>query len=215
MLFTYACVNSTTLSAELISDIRFTISEGEQALAHEPTRYVRHLSFGDHAFLLYDTEDVKREITFSFLEAGLSKGEAVVYLVSEHKLYSETREIQKYGINFDRKEAFTIMSADEWYLKKGKAQAKTIISNWKTLCKEKLKAGFTGLRAASEMEVFFNYAKTKELLRYETSLGRQLAPNLCGLCLYDINRLDENQLIRVIRCHGHLISKDIVGKTKV
>lgn len=106
------------------------------------------------------------------------------------------------------------MSADEWYLRKGKAQAETIIANWLTLLKEKQRAGFKGLRAAGEMEAFFDYAKIKELFRYEASLGRQLTSSMCVLCFYDMNRLDENQLIRLIKCHGHLIFKDIVGKTK-
>jgi len=59
------------------------------------------------------------------------------------------------------------------------------------------------------MEVFLNYAKSKELLRYEAALGRQLPPNLCGLCLYDTRRLDEEQLIQLNNSHGHSIFKDI------
>ena len=207
----YRLTDRGQLAGELILDIRFTIDRGGRDLAHEPTRYVRRLRFGDHAVLYYDTEDVKREITFPFLEAGLPKGEAVVYVVSEHKLDSESREIQRYGISADHfsTEAFTIMSADEWYLKKGKAQAKKIIANWQTLIKEKQKAGFTGVRGAGEMEVFFDNAKVKELLRCEAALGRQLAFDLCALCLYDTHRVDENQFVRLKKSHGHLISQDI------
>jgi len=207
----YRLTDRGQLAGELIWDIRFITDRGGRDLAHEPTRYVRHLRFGDHAVLYYDTEDIKREITFPFLEAGLPKGEAVVYLVPEHKLDSESREIQRYGISADyfRTEAFTIMSADEWYLKKGKAQAKTIIDNLQKLREEKQKAGFTGLRGAGEMEVFFENAKIKELLRYEAALGRQLASNVCGLCLYDVNRLEEKQVIQLNKYHGHAIFKDI------
>jgi DNA-binding transcriptional ArsR family regulator len=81
----YRLTDRGKLAAELISNVHFTISRGEQVLAHEPIRYVRRLSFGDHALLLYDTGDVKRKITLAFLKAGLPRGEAVVYLVSEHK----------------------------------------------------------------------------------------------------------------------------------
>jgi hypothetical protein len=109
--------------------MRFMIS---RSLADEPAEYGEHLDFGDHAFLMYDTEDDMRRIAYSFMRAGLSKGDAVMYLVSEHKLDSESREIQKsLGIDDLSNKAFTIMSADEWYLRKGKAQAKTIIANWK------------------------------------------------------------------------------------
>jgi len=207
----YRLTDRGQLAGELIWDIRFIIERGGRDLANEPTRYVRRLRFGDHAVLYYDTEDIKREICFSYLEAGLPKGEAVVYLVAEHKLDSEAREIQRYGISADcfRTGAFTIMSAEEWYLRKGKAQAETIIANWQTLIKEKQKAEFTGLRAAGEAKVFFDNGKVKELLSYEVALGRQLSLNVCGLCLYDIHRLDEGQFIQVRKCHGHEIFKDI------
>jgi hypothetical protein len=213
----YRLTDRGQLASELVWDIRFIIERDGRDLAHEPTRYVRHLKFGDHAILYYDAADVKREITFSFLEAGLPKGEAVVYLISEHKLDSEAREIQRCGISADyfQTEAFTIISADEWYLKKGKAQAKTIIDNLQKLLEEKQKAGFAGLRAAGEMDVFFDNAKIKELLRYEAALGRQLASNVCALCLYDTQRLDEKQIVQLRKCHGHEIFKDIALKTTI
>jgi len=127
----YRLTDRGQLAGELIWDIHFMIERGGRDLAYEPTRYVRRMRFGDHAILYYDTEGVKREISFSFLEAGLPKGEAVFYLVSENKLDSEAREIQRYGIRAEyfRTGAFTIMSADEWYLEKGQAQAETIIAN--------------------------------------------------------------------------------------
>jgi len=101
------------LAGELIWKIRSTAAKDAPSLMHEPARYARSLKLGDHAVLFYDTEDIKREISFPFLREGLLKGEAAVYLVSENKLDSEKREIQRYGINVDnqRKEAFTIMSA--------------------------------------------------------------------------------------------------------
>ncbi|MFQ6094628.1 MAG: MEDS domain-containing protein [Candidatus Bathyarchaeia archaeon] len=203
------------LAAESIWDTRFSIARQGLGLEHEPGRYVRRLRLGDHAVLFYDTEEIKREVSFRFLLAGLLKGEAVIYLVSEHKLDSETLEIRRYGINLDhfREEAFAIASANEWYLRKGKAQSKTIIANLQALVKEKQKAGFAGLHIAGETEVFFDYAKSEELLRYEATLGRQLSPKVCALCLYDAHRLHEEQFIQLNKSHGHLIFKGIAVKT--
>ena len=112
----YRLTDRGKLTNELIRNIRFTTSKGKQDA--KIIRYVRSLKLKDHAVLFHHTEGFKHKILFPFLEVGLSKDEAVVYLVSEHKLDSENREIQRYGIDFDRKGAFTIMSADEWYLKK-------------------------------------------------------------------------------------------------
>jgi DNA-binding transcriptional ArsR family regulator len=211
----YILTSRGILASELIWNIRFTMTTDTVDLNHNPTTYVRHLSPGDHAILFYDTEEIKRKITYSYLKAGLLKGDATVYIVSEHKLDFESQEIQKYGIDSDnlREEALTILSADEWYIKKGKAQAKMILDNWLTLLKEKQKMGFTELRVASEMEVFFNYAKNKELLVYEAALGKQLAPALCSLCLYNTHKLDEQEFIRLNHSHGHSIFKGIAFKT--
>lgn len=208
----YRLTDRGRLLAACIRDFRFIISTGKRL-----ERYVQGLGFGDHAVTFYDTEDFKRKISLPFLKAGLQRGEAVVYVVSEHRLNSAAREILNYGISGDyiRNGAFTIMSAYEWYLEKGKAQAKTIIANTLRLLKEKQKAGFTGLRAAGETDVFFHDAKVEELLTYEAALGRHLAPNTCALCLYDTNRLDKEEYIRVCNCHGHIISKGIVGKMMV
>jgi len=211
----YFLTDRGQLASELIWDARFIIARSGQDLALEPRRYARRLRLGDHAILFYDTEDDMHDVSFQFLEAGLLKGEAVVYVVPENRLDSEGREIQRYGISVDRfrKEAFTIMPAEEWYLEKGKAQAEAIIANWLSLSEEKRRGRFAGLRVAGEMKVFFDYAKGEELLKYEASLGRQLLPNLCGLCLYDTHGLDEEQFIQLNKSHGHSIFKGIALKT--
>lgn len=211
----YRLTRRGQLAAELIWHMQFTMAKTKPDLTHEPTRYVRHLRLGDHAAFFYDTEDIKRAITFPFLKAGLQRGEAVAYVISENKMDSEKREIQRYGISVDNlgKRAFMIISADEWYIKKGKSQAKTIIDNWLTLVKEKQKAGFRGLRVAADMEVFFHYAKRQELLRYEATLGKQLAPTVGALCLYDTHRLEEKEFIHLNHSHGHSIFKGVAFKT--
>lgn len=199
---------------ELIWDAQF-LTARRLDLANEPSRYIRHLRFGEHSILFHDTEDIKRGITYPFLLAGLLKGEAVVYVVSEHKLDSENINVRGYGIRVEDfgKEAFTTLSAEEWYMKKGKAQAGTIIANWQNLIKQKQKDGFKGLYLAGEMNVFFDYANSNELLRYEEMLNSQFPSNMCALCLYDTNKLDYEKFIQLNKSHEHLIFKGIALKT--
>jgi hypothetical protein len=206
----YRLTNRGELLAEAIRDFRFLTSRGE-----ETSRYAEHLKIGDHAVAFYGDDNSKCKIQFPFLKAGLSRGEAAVYIASEDKLDSEILEIQKCGIDLDSlpKEAFTIMSAYEWYIRKGRAKAKTIITNWQTLIQEKKKAGFAGVHVAGEATVFISNGKSEELLRYEESLDRQLALDLCALCFYDKNILEERQIARVFNSHGHIISEWLVGKT--
>jgi hypothetical protein len=206
----YRLTDRGELLAEAIRDFRFLTSKGKEA-----SRYAEHLKIGDHAVALYSDDVFKRKIAFPFLKAGLSRGEAAVYFVSEDKLDSEIREIRKYGIDLDRlpNKAFTIMSASEWYLRKGEAKTKTILTNWQMLIQEKKKAGFTGVHTAGEVADFINTGLSEELLRFDELLGRQLVFDVCGLCLYDRNILEEGHFLRVFKCHGHIISKNLLGKT--
>lgn len=198
--------------ARLIHDFRSAASMNQ-----EYEKYAENLGFGDHAFALYGSEDFRRKVSLPFIRAGLTKGEAVMYLVTENRLDSEVREVQRCGIGSDRlkKGALTIMSSYEWYIASGKAHAETLVANLMKLIKEKEKAGFTGLRGVGEMEVFFDYGKSQELMRYEELLGRQYAGNVSGLCLYSEGKLGKGQSVRVYRSHGHIIQKGIMGKTVV
>jgi hypothetical protein len=206
----YCLTDRGELLAEMILDFRYLTSRGKEA-----SRYAEHLTIGDHAVALCEDEDFKREISFPFLKAGVSSGEAAVYIVSEDKMDSEIREIQKYGIDLDSlpKEAFTIMSASEWYLRKGRAYVKTILTNWQTFIQEKKKAGFTGVHIAGETTDIINAGLSEEFLKFDEFLGRQLVFDVCGLCLYDETVLEERYLARVFHCHGHVISKCLLGKT--
>jgi len=212
----YRLTDRGQLAAELIWDTRLLISRDPRKIQLEPRRYVRHLRLGDHAVLFYDTEDIKRDISYPFLQTGLLKGEAVVYIVSEHKLDAEEQEIKWHGINFDqlREKAFTIISAEEWYIRKGRVHAETLIANAQTLINEKQTAGFTGIRFAAEIGALIENATSKELLRYEALLNRQFPLNVCVLCSYDTNRLDEETFIQLNQSHGHSIFKGIALKTR-
>lgn len=199
-----------SLLAACIENFRFITSSSEKL-----TTYVRNLRFGDHAAAFYRTEDFKRSICTPYLKEGLSRGEAAIYVVSEHRVDSEMREIQRRITDFSSlpKGTFEIMQAYEWYVEKGKTEAETIVANWKKLIKEKRKVGFKGIRTAGETQVFFDYAKTEQLFEYERALGKHISLDLCGLCLYDTKRFDEEQFLKVYNCHGHTVSKDILGKT--
>jgi hypothetical protein len=207
----YRLTDEGKLLSAVIRDFRFLTSG-----ANEASRYAENLRIGDHAVALYDNDDFERQISFPFLKAGLSRGEAAVYFVSENRLDSEIREVQKYGIDLDSlpNEAFTITSGIEWYLgKEGAKTKRAIFTNWQTLIQEKKKAGFVGVHVAGEATDFMNAGLSEMLLEFDELLGRQLVFDVCGLCLYDKNTLDERYLIRIFKCHGHIISKDLIGKT--
>lgn len=198
------------LLSDLIREFCSQVSKGNQLL-----RYTEQLVLRDHAFALFNSESFKRDITFPFLKAGLSRGYAAVYVVGEEKLDSEVLALKKSGVDLDSlpKGAFTLMPSFEWYVQKGKAEAKTITENWQMLIEEKKEAGFAGLQVAGEMAVFVDNGKVNELLRYEDSLGRQFGLDMCAICLYDRKSFEEIGMPQVIKSHGHMISEDFLGRT--
>ena len=192
-----------------IRDFRFIIS-----VSRKSAKYAEGLKRGDHAIGLCHTEEYKHEIAFPFLKAGLLKGEAVAYIAPEHKQSSIAKEILNYGINGDylSNGTFTIMSAYDWYLEKGKSQGKTIISNWNELIKEKRKAGFAGLRVVGNMDTFFEYGKVEELLRYEEMLGRRFETDFSAICLYSSDKLSSEQFSCITSAHSYILSNFLVGE---
>ena len=210
----YRLSDAGWMALGLIKDVQFVVERMKQNKLGAKINYVRNLVLGDHSLLLYDTEMFKREISFSFLKEGLSKHQAAFYIVSENKLDSENRQAEKYGISFDQihRGAFTVLSSEELYLRKGKAQAKIIIANWLALLKEKQTAGFEGLYVAAELNSFFENAKSKELLKYERVLAQQFPPNVCAICLYSTHTLDEKQLVQLTKSHDHLITRQFAWK---
>jgi DNA-binding transcriptional ArsR family regulator len=210
----YQLTDAGQMAISLIEDFQFLAGRTKQMKLGAPINYVQNLVLGDHSLLLYDTEMFKREISFSFLKEGLLKRQAAFYVVSENKLDSENRQAEKHGISFDQihSGAFTILPSEEFYLRKGKAQAKTIIANWLKLAKEKQTAGFKGLYVAAELEPFFENAKGKELLTYERVLAQQYPSTVCAICLYSTQTLEEKELVQLTKSHGHLITRQFAWK---
>lgn len=178
------------------------------------TGYVQGLKRGDHALALYRDHSFKRQLAAPFFQSGLSKGYAGAYFASERKLDSDVKAIREYGVDFDSlpKEAFTVMSSDDWYLKKGKADPEIMRSNIVRLTQEKKDAGFAGLAVSGEPGFLVESGFGEECLKYEESGGRQLSTDRYALCLYNVNALKENIRERIFKSHGHVIAKDLVGK---
>jgi hypothetical protein len=196
----------------IIRELSIRVQKGNQTL-----RYAEQLVLRDHALALFNSESFKHDIVFPFFKAGLSRGYAAVYVVGEEKLDSEGLALKKCGIDLDSLPTgvFTVISSFEYYIQKGKAEGKTIIENLQMLLEEKKKAGFIGIWGATEMAVFLDNGKEKELLQYEESLGRQFGLDVGGICLYDSKRFEEMGISQIYKSHGHMISEEMCGKTIV
>lgn len=197
------------LLVSVMADFRNRIAVEDSRL-----RYIEQLTLSDHAFAVYTDEDFKRSIVFPFLKIGLARNSAAVYFVSEEKLDSEMLALERHGVLLDGLPtgALTVTSNFEWYLQRGRAEAKTLLTNWTRLLEAKKQARFAGIYAAGEMAIFVDNGLSRELMEYEEALGRQLPVDVCGFCLYSKRLFDEVDAARVFQSHGHVISEELVGK---
>jgi hypothetical protein len=199
------------LLAKIMDDFRGRISSVPNYVG-----YAQGLKGGDHACTLYKDNFFRRHVTFPFIESGLMRGYAGAYFTSEQILDSDVKAIREYGVDFDSlpKEAFTVMSSEDWYLKKGKADPETMKSNLSRLVQEKKDAGFVGLVIAGESGVLIENGFTEECIKYEEIAGRQFSSDLYAICLYNQKKLSGVSSNRLFKCHGHVIIRDLVGKTR-
>jgi DNA-binding transcriptional ArsR family regulator len=154
------------LLARIMRDYRSQLSK-----VPDYKSYVQGLKLGDHAIALYRDHSFKRQVVSSFFQSGLSRGYAGAYFASERKLDSDVKAIGEYGLDFDSlsKKAFTVMSSQEWYLNKGKADPETMMSNIERLTQEKKDAGFAGLVVSGEPGFLIESGFGEECIKWATS----------------------------------------------
>jgi len=157
---------------------------------NEVLDFVVHMKARDHVILFYSDPNHKHPVLFTFLKAGLDKGEAAAYVASQETPDQIRESIRSFGINVDeleKSEALHVMHYEDAYFKDGAFDAPKVMELWKSLFDEVTAKGFKGLRVTGEMTCFFEKKKVKELVEYERSLHRVFELPMIGICTYDIN----------------------------
>lgn len=208
----YRLTDSGKKAGSLVLDARLlSVGNGPTANAAE---YVKDLDIGTHAVMFSTNDDYGLDISCSFLISGLTNGYSAFYLAQDYKLNSITEEIRN-RLNLEPSPlgALNILSAEEWYMQKGKFNAEKITNNWVRLSQKQQKAGYKGIYVCGETEVFFDYSKTEELLMYEGGLGKSLGSSMSAICIYDNPRFYENIFETLTKYHSHIIYKNKAIKT--
>jgi hypothetical protein len=203
---TYRLTQSGRVVRDWLAQAPSPNAAGELEPAPVYVTYASQLELGEHAFALYEGGDSRRGIAFPFLARGLTRSMGSLYVVSEKEMDSEREEMRRRYIGmeeFEERGALTIMSGEEWYLRRGKASSPVIIDNWSKLIQEKMSQGYKGIQLAADTNVFFENSKASELLAYEEEIGRNFPKSMCAICMYDHHRVDSEQVTSLIGSHGH------------
>ena len=168
------------------------------------------ISPGKHFYQFYKHTDGFLSVMLPYFEAGLEKGEACLWLVS-----------QKHNINFDQivteiferhhplPEQFQIFSAEDWYLDgTGSFSEEKSLRNAERFLTDIFAKGFKCLRAAGDAGAIPR--KDWPLVRtYEEKAGAIIKSNpVIALCAYPILECTPSQTKQVLE----LLDDVLVGK---
>ena len=174
--------------------------------------FVGQMKATDHAILFYSAPADKHNVLFTFLKAGLDKGEAAAYIVDQETTDQIREGMRRFGINVNELEksgALQVIHSRNWYFKDGAFDKLKVMELWKNLSDNVTAKGFKGLRVTGETTGFFEQNKVKELVEYEQSLHRKVELPMGVLCAYDANvvaKESNGQLyLDLIKAHSSVI----------
>jgi hypothetical protein len=179
----------------------------------EIIEYVKKMSLKEHGILLYTDARDKEEVLFTYLKAGLQRGEAAAYIACQESPEQIRQDMQEFGIDvkqYEEEGALRIIDYRDWYIVNGKFDISKALDLWRKITHESELKGFKGLRVTGETACFFQNNMVNELLDYEHALHSPLDIPMTAICAYDSKRLTTreewlNVLIELLNTHSTAI----------
>ncbi|MFW9956198.1 MAG: MEDS domain-containing protein [Candidatus Thorarchaeota archaeon] len=176
-------------------------------------RSLRHLRPRDHVVLFYDSQELKRQVLFSYIKNGLERGDGAVYVCSEETVNEIIDGMKRYGIDVEshlRSKGLVVVDYADFYIKKGQFSIDDVMEGWESYYNEAQKNGFKGLRVTGEMSCFIKHNLTEELLDYEKALHTVLDIPIMAICAYSSEALQDvdnpvNVYSELIKAHGKVL----------
>jgi hypothetical protein len=148
----------------------------------------------DHDMLLYADHKHKQLVLFTFLKAGLDKGEAAIYVAGDESPQEIKKAMKDSGLDveeYTRANALNIVDYRNWYIIDGEFDIERTMALWMNSLNEAITKGFKGLRVVGEMACFLKHEMIEELIEYEKALHSVLEIPLTAICAYHVNIIDK------------------------
>lgn len=166
----------------------------------------------EHVVLLYTNPKDKRDCLLTYLKAGLDRGQAVAYVISQENPEDIKQAMRAFDIDVDlweQRGALRVIDYRDWYMIDGDFDPSKTMELWRTLLETSQVNGFKGLRVAGEMACFFERDMVDKLIDYEHTLHRVLDVPMTAICAYDVQYFTQkewfNVLIELINTHSTAI----------
>jgi PAS domain S-box-containing protein len=167
-----------------------------------------------HLCSFYSTEEEKLASLLSFFKPGLERGEKCLYLAEEESRIAPLLAVLKseypvLGANVEnegnvanRSGALAGMTVRQAYFAGPEFQPNAVLDFWTTQKAQSEREGFTGLRAAVDMDWLLYDAGGEHWIGYENVLANALSQTGCrALCQYDQRAGSPAILLSALRNH--------------
>ena len=163
---------------------------------------------GDHVCTLFASPQEQLQAAVEYIR-GLSRGERCLYVCGEHHVDEFREALNEAGIAVaaeERRGALVLLTKDDGHLKGGSFDPDRMIAMLEDAVKDTLEAGFTGLRAAGDMNWLLDQAPGSErLAEYEARLNRFYESNRAlGLCLYNLGTMPPSAIDDCLATHQYV-----------
>ncbi len=173
--------------------------------------FARGLQATDHVIFFHNDLKDCRQLLFTFLKAGMDKGEAAIYVTEQEMPKQNQKATDEFSVNVKRYEmvsALKVINYDEWYLTNGKVDITNIMNLWRKAVNEAKERGFKGVRVCSEMSWAFRRNLLNDIVEYEKACDKKLEIPITTTCAYDLNMLNslgEKPFLDLLKAHSHII----------
>ena len=164
---------------------------------------------GRHFYQFYKGLDDYMEVMVLYFKAGLEKGQACLWIVSEKKDLNKVSSMAKTLIpdaeKYLNSGQFQIRSGEEWYLKDGHFDEDQAVQNVTQYVQEMTEKGYGIVRGSGDA-ASIPRSDWQLVQHYEKNMGPWIKDNpIIGLCAYPILDCSLTETKSVLECHDDVL----------
>jgi len=181
-------------------------------ISEQVVRGLKKAPKSSHMVLFYNSQKEKHQVIFPFVEHGLEKGQAIIYLSDEESPRQVIKEMSAFDVDVHKHEksgALKILNGEEWYVEKGTINKELVVKKWMKASADATRNGFCGLIVSGEPTYFLRHNILDPWMEYERSLPRTFDFPLTAVCRYrtrDLASHNMSCLLELVRIHSHTIT---------
>ena len=162
---------------------------------------------GSHIIFLYKEESELRDVLFNYAYEGVKNNDLCIIIVSDPHIVDDLKkEISDKKISREKiDKLITSLKVSDFYLEDGKFEKDRTLAKLDKLIKAN---PAVRIRAAGQAD-WVDSGCFDEFNRYEAAVTERFCnQNIIILCAYDLNRLDFENIIKLIQSHMLILYKE-------